>query len=379
MRKNRYIIISIVVLFVLTFVANIHSNDTYAADKITISKNYLKLKEGISYRLKLSGITTKHKWKSSNPGVAKVTKNGTVTAKKAGKTTISVKHNNKIYKCKLQVYSGDFNHKHKYKNKVAVNWSYLILDPEIWPYGSFSTGLVSGRMFEISDLPEMINFEAGTGWGNGGLKIYDGIYRAGKLIDSTHFKLDNDLNASDFYSRGDISQITGDVDVIDLEKLDWYCIHDQVSVSYVCEYCGAIKNNSIYAYGGKAGTTWDDLRNKNFTKYTHSKDGKSCTCRDFIRKQYGCLWLNVTMAPEDFGDNKVMKVTSPLIKEGVMVHYETTPISIKFSRCKHDRELVFCTTSYDYGPKNLVIDDIEHNRYMCLDCGAILYMKDIER
>lgn len=44
------------------------------------------------------------KWKSSNKKVAKVSKAGVVTAKKAGKATITGKFHGRTYKCKVKVY-----------------------------------------------------------------------------------------------------------------------------------------------------------------------------------------------------------------------------------------------------------------------------------
>ena len=43
-------------------------------------------------------------WKSSKPKVASVTRNGTVKAKKAGKTKITVRYGNKTYTCTVKVY-----------------------------------------------------------------------------------------------------------------------------------------------------------------------------------------------------------------------------------------------------------------------------------
>lgn len=164
-----------------------------------------------------------------------------------------------------------------------------------------------------------------------------------------------------------------------LSKLDWFCIHDSVDVFYVCKYCNERRDNIGYGRGGDTYVEWDDLRDKNFKKYTHSVNGKTCTCRDFVRKQYGCWWLNVKMAPKEAEFGKYMTVTSKILREGKMEAYEFNPVKVTFSRCKHEGELVYVGSTEEYGPKNIVIDDYEHNRYQCMDCGAIMYKKDIKK
>lgn len=57
---------------------------------------------------------------------------------------------------------------------------------------------------------------------------------------------------------------------------------------------------------------------------------------------------------------------------------QLNPIKVKFSCCKHENELVYCGDIYGYGPKDLNLNDEEHNRYTCLDCGAIIYKKDLK-
>ena len=81
------------------------------ADKITkttISDTTLTLKVGETYQLTayVNGAASKAKWKSSKKGVASVNSNGKVTAKKAGKTTVTATVNGKKVKCNVVVKSG---------------------------------------------------------------------------------------------------------------------------------------------------------------------------------------------------------------------------------------------------------------------------------
>lgn len=70
-----------------------------------LNKKKLSLKEGGSYRLKITGTTAKS-WSSNNKKVAIVSSKGKVTAKKAGSATISCNgKNGKKYTCKVVVTS----------------------------------------------------------------------------------------------------------------------------------------------------------------------------------------------------------------------------------------------------------------------------------
>lgn len=65
----------------------------FAAKKPVLSKKKLTLTVGKSKKLKVNHVRGKiqYKWKSKNKKIAKVSKKGTVTAKRAGKTTITCK------------------------------------------------------------------------------------------------------------------------------------------------------------------------------------------------------------------------------------------------------------------------------------------------
>ena len=68
-------------------------------------KATLKVKKSLQLKLTRTPITASDKvtWRTSNQKVATVNKNGKVTAKKAGKVTITVKANGKKATCKITV------------------------------------------------------------------------------------------------------------------------------------------------------------------------------------------------------------------------------------------------------------------------------------
>lgn len=72
-------------------------------EKPKLSKSTLTLHRPNSATLKVTGTTMKVKWKSSNKDVAIVNSKGKVTAKKAGKVTITATVGGKELKCKVTV------------------------------------------------------------------------------------------------------------------------------------------------------------------------------------------------------------------------------------------------------------------------------------
>ena len=81
-----------------------------------LNKTKLSINVGKTYQLKITG-TKASKWSSSKKSVATVNSKGKVTAKKAGKTTITCKGNDgKFYKCTVTVKE---KHTHKYTSKVT--------------------------------------------------------------------------------------------------------------------------------------------------------------------------------------------------------------------------------------------------------------------
>lgn len=70
-----------------------------------LNKTSVSLPKGGSTQLSVSGTSKKVTWKSNNTGVATVNSKGKVSAKKAGKATITAKVNGKTYKCTVKVVS----------------------------------------------------------------------------------------------------------------------------------------------------------------------------------------------------------------------------------------------------------------------------------
>lgn len=102
--KNQLIAIFVmfVTIMLLQCIAG-NINSVQAASKVKISTTSKTLYVGYGCKLKVTGTTKKVKWSSSNSKVAKVTQAGNVTAKKAGKVTITAKVNGKKYTCKITV------------------------------------------------------------------------------------------------------------------------------------------------------------------------------------------------------------------------------------------------------------------------------------
>ncbi len=82
----------------------------------TINKKSATLIIGKNLNLKIKNTSNKIKWSSSNRSVASVSSNGKVTAKKAGKATITARVNGKNLTCKVVV-------KRQYPTINTVKWS----------------------------------------------------------------------------------------------------------------------------------------------------------------------------------------------------------------------------------------------------------------
>lgn len=102
--KNQLIIIfsMFVSIMILQFVSE-NINSVQAASKIKISTTSKTLYVGYGCKLRVTGTNKKVSWSSSDSKVAKVTQAGNVTAKEAGKATITAKVNGKKYTCKITV------------------------------------------------------------------------------------------------------------------------------------------------------------------------------------------------------------------------------------------------------------------------------------
>lgn len=96
----RTITILTIMIMVLTLAAPV---TIQAKAKPKLNKTAITLSVKNSYQLKVNGTKAKATWKTSNAKVAVVSKNGKVTAKKAGKAVVTAKINRKTYKCKVTV------------------------------------------------------------------------------------------------------------------------------------------------------------------------------------------------------------------------------------------------------------------------------------
>lgn len=70
---------------------------------LKMSRSKLTITAGSSKKLSVKNASGKIKWKSSKPSVAKVNGSGKVTAKKAGKTTVSATSGGKTVRCSVVV------------------------------------------------------------------------------------------------------------------------------------------------------------------------------------------------------------------------------------------------------------------------------------
>lgn len=106
MKRITKIIVMCTVLFVgcaFTTPAATGTLEAHAASKVKISKTKATITKGKTLQLKVKGTKKKVKWTSSKKSVATVNKKGKVTAKKAGKATITAKIGKKKYRCKVTV------------------------------------------------------------------------------------------------------------------------------------------------------------------------------------------------------------------------------------------------------------------------------------
>lgn len=108
MKHKKQIILTAMLL--LAMAALFFESSVWAKPKITLNRSSLSITAGESRKLKRTGISNRNQskvsWKSSVPGIASVTKNGKVKAKKAGTTTITANYKEKNYRCKVRVASG---------------------------------------------------------------------------------------------------------------------------------------------------------------------------------------------------------------------------------------------------------------------------------
>ena len=109
-RVSKHILIGLIAVLLLI---GLNPRRSYA-DAVRINKTKATILVSQSVDLFIVGRASGVKWSSSNKKVAKVSKTGKVTGKKAGKATIKAKVGSKTYKCKVTVKIG------LSKNSVAL-------------------------------------------------------------------------------------------------------------------------------------------------------------------------------------------------------------------------------------------------------------------
>ena len=113
-------------IFVMMFSLNpqpLLQNNVSTVEAASVKLNYKKLELRVGQKKKLilknaDGTVT---WKSNKKDVAKVNKNGKITAKKKGKATITATFNNKKYKCKVTVLANKSSGSSKSSNSGSAN------------------------------------------------------------------------------------------------------------------------------------------------------------------------------------------------------------------------------------------------------------------
>lgn len=136
---------------------------TVEAASMKMNKTSLTLCVGGTYKLKVKNATKKATWSTSNKKVAKVNKNGTVTALKTGKATITAKVGNKKFKTTVKVTkspklsakanikrSGNITYiEAKVKNKTNSNLDNAIISVDLYNASNKKIGTVSSSIFWI--------------------------------------------------------------------------------------------------------------------------------------------------------------------------------------------------------------------------------------
>ena len=97
-KMNKKMVTMVMLVFMLVIAAV-----PVSAASLKLSEKSATLKTGQSITLQVKGSKKKAKWETSNKKVATVNQKGKVTAKKAGKATITAKIGNKKLTCKVTV------------------------------------------------------------------------------------------------------------------------------------------------------------------------------------------------------------------------------------------------------------------------------------
>jgi len=112
MRRKSGLAISLILVLVVSLVPSAMGTITAKAEETTVtaapaeiklSRKKVTLEIGESYQLEVEGTEDSVKWKSKKKAVATVTKDGTITAKKEGKTNVIATIDGQKYKCQVRV------------------------------------------------------------------------------------------------------------------------------------------------------------------------------------------------------------------------------------------------------------------------------------
>ena len=135
-------ILSLLLCIVLVFsIIEIRNPKGIEAAAVKLSQKKITLNVGETCELTLESAKGSIKWKSSDKSVATV-KKGKITAKKAGKATVTATYKGKKYKCKVTV------------KKSTLSWAYDVTDEEL--NRAKKAGLLPGEW--ESDLKKGVKF-----------------------------------------------------------------------------------------------------------------------------------------------------------------------------------------------------------------------------
>lgn len=126
---------------------------------VSLNKKNVNLFVGNSVKLKLNGATESVKWKSTDKSIAKVNKNGKVTAVSAGVAKIKAISAGKTYKCKVTVSNANTSDSNQiydsmiaYKKKYPEGTPWTNSNYYKWNGGIYTGGYgCAGFAFMLSD------------------------------------------------------------------------------------------------------------------------------------------------------------------------------------------------------------------------------------
>ncbi len=184
-----------------------------AQPKLRLNKSSvtLDLKKNKTVKLKasLAGNSGKVKWGSSNPQVASVDSSGKVTAKKAGKATITAKAGGKSVKCRITVKKGTDGKKEKTEKK-STKTEYRPVTGKIEKRGTYYMWIDGNRCLHIRENSGQTDLVTLTGCDGGisnGKTVYY-IRKSGNGASIVQYSISAKTEKPVAFLRG-VSQIVG--------------------------------------------------------------------------------------------------------------------------------------------------------------------------